>query len=57
MRKPMSLGQERANVTVEKIENGYKGLKDYLKEELPEFECMTKNPRRIFNDDHSGFVL
>jgi hypothetical protein len=57
MRKPQGLGQERASVTLEKIQSWYDTLLAYLESEVPDYEKMIKNPRRIFNGDESGFPL
>lgn len=34
-RKPMAIGHERASVTIEKIENWYKGVENFLKTNHP----------------------
>jgi hypothetical protein len=57
MRKLMGLGQERANVTIKKIKAWYDALIDYLDKEVPNYESVIKNPRRVFNGDETGFPL
>lgn len=39
------------------IKGWYDGLYKYLDKEVPDYESMVKNPRRIFNADESGFPL
>ncbi|XP_053402950.1 uncharacterized protein LOC128558123 [Mercenaria mercenaria] len=57
-RKPMALGHERAAVTMEKINNWYTGVYDYLQTNFPDtYKDMLKDPRRIINADESGFPL
>ena len=53
----MSLGHERAIVNIDMISSWYDGLYKYLNKEVPEYENMIKNPKRIFNADESGFPL
>ena len=57
LRKPMSLGHERAQVTMEKIQGWYAGVKMFLQKEIPNYEELLSDPRRIFNADESGFPL
>ena len=56
-RTPMGLGHERACVSMEMVNNWYSGLFSYLKKEVPNYEIMIHDPRRIFNADESGFPL
>ena len=57
MRTPMSLGHERSKVSQEMVEGWFNGLFRFLEKEVPDFEKVIKNPRRIFNGDESGFPL
>lgn len=53
----MGLGQERALVTIEKIQSWYDGLHQFLEREVPDYESIIRNPRRVFNGDKTGFPL
>ncbi|XP_033731184.1 LOW QUALITY PROTEIN: uncharacterized protein LOC117320803 [Pecten maximus] len=56
-RVPQSLGHERAAITEGMITNWYKKLYEFLSQEVPDYEDLVKDPRRIFNADESGFPL
>lgn len=57
VRVPQSLGHERAAITEGMIHNWYHKLMEFLQKEVPDWEAMIKDPRRIFNADESGFPL
>ena len=52
----MDLGQERVNVTLEKITKWDDSLYDFLKKEFPRYDTMIINPQIVFkiNADESG---
>ena len=56
-RVPQRLGRERTQVTMSKLEAWYRDCLAFLKEEVPDWEQLLKDPRRLFNCDESGFPL
>lgn len=56
-RTPQALGHERAAVTLEKLEAWFKGVTEFLKAEVTDYEAMMNDPSRIFNADETGHPL
>ena len=50
-------GRQRAAVTMQQLDAWYKGVSGYLEEEVPDWQQLLGDPRRIFNADESGFPL
>ena len=50
----MSLGHERSIVNIDMINAWYDGLYKYLEKEVPDYESMVKNPRRILTRTNLG---
>ena len=57
LRRAMELGHQRALISKEMVDGWFDGLKTYLQKEVPDWEAMINDPRRIFNADESGFPL
>ena len=57
MQTPMGLGQERTKINIDMISSWFDRVINYLVKEVRDHDHMLKNPRRIFNADHFGFLL
>lgn len=53
----MGLGHDRAAVTLEMTHSWYEGVMKFLKKEVPDYNQLLADPRRIFNADENGFPL
>lgn len=56
-RKPQALGRERAVISLDMVMGWFDNLKQHLESEVPGWEDLIKDPRRVFNADESGFPL
>ena len=56
-RKRNQLADQRANITLAKVESRFSTLEAYLIEEVEDWKSMTDDTRRIFNAVESGFPL
>ncbi|XP_053392074.1 uncharacterized protein LOC128554789 [Mercenaria mercenaria] len=56
-RSAMALGHQRSHINFEMIDGWFNGLKSFLKQEVPDWESLLQDPRRIFNADKSGSPL
>ena len=52
-----ALGQDRAGINAEKVQKWFIDLQTFLESEVPSYENLLKDPRRIMNCDESGFPL
>ena len=53
----MVLGHQWACIMKEMADGWFTGLQSFLEKEIPDWESLVKDPRRLFNADESGFLL
>ena len=57
LRKPESIGKERAVLTVEKVNQWFTELQEHFSSEVDGGLSVFDDPSRILNGDESGFLL